>query len=128
MMKLLICFTLFFFVSSCSIANIETTKEGVLVDVYHYGFDIDRITGILEGEIEVLGCKYKINISEFKKVLNLVEIKNNRYNEFDVRSKVIFGQELYFIDREGFVKESSGGFYFLNKETFEGLLIFSSKC
>lgn len=69
--------------------------------VYFYGFRVERITGIHEGEIEKLGCLYSIRKRSFLKSV-IPGAPSGHYQPRDVRAKVIFGpHDIYFVDRFG---------------------------
>lgn len=97
--------------------------------VYYYAFDIERITGLHESEIEQYGSQFCIGRHDFEQsMLTAPERVNNlQYNKLDVRAKVVFPDKQYFIDHAGVV---SGGqeYILLDKGKFIGYLKPVRKC
>jgi len=73
--------------------------------VYYYDFNIARITGLHEGEIEQYGTKLCIVRGDFLESLfaDANKLENQKYNKLDVRAKVVFPEGHYFIDSAGTV-------------------------
>lgn len=100
------------------------SEEGL---VYYFGFDIERITGIPESQIEDYGCLFKITQNNFQESLSAAEGGATKYNKLDVRAKAVFGNKQYFLDRSGIVR--TGDRYFsLNKKSFVSHLLPVRKC
>lgn len=75
--------------------------------VYHYGFNVERITGIPEEQIEQYGCRYRVPEPQF---LSLLRGPNSAwrddYEPRNVRAKVVCGEgrDVHYIDRDGRVR------------------------
>lgn len=88
--------------------TISPTNDKAIV--YFYGFSIERITGLHENEIEKYGDLFIMTKDSFDRSrLVLPNQKNDlKYNGLDIRGKVIFRNEEYFIDRSGVFKGPRG--------------------
>lgn len=85
--------------------------------VFFYGFEVERITGIHEDEIEHYGCRYTIDRQSFMNVLQ-PNSSTNKYQRLDVRGEVVFSKDtIYFIDRDGIVRLGNKE-YLLDKKLF----------
>ena len=93
---------------------------------YVFGFDIERMTGIPEHQIEEYGCLYKISGLKFISLLKS-ETSPAKYIKLDIRAKVIFNNKVYFIDRFGVVR-SDTKFFSIDTTKFMLLLIGKGKC
>jgi hypothetical protein len=102
------------------------TDQGL---VYYFGFEIERITGIPEHQMEDHGCLYKISREDFEKSLltDPEETKNLQYEKLDVRAKVVFADKYYFISRAGVVNTGKG-YVLLDKKKFVDHLVSLKKC
>lgn len=102
----------------------DSSGQGV---VYYFGFEIPRITGIPEEQIQDYGCVYGIDQGQFTAVLHKAEAQDKlRYKKSDVRAKVVLpdGSE-YFVNGEGVVRWNDSWFI-LDKKRFVGLLTLAS--
>lgn len=93
--------------------------------VFYFSFDIDRLTGIPEHQIEEYGCLYNIKITQqrFESMLAMPSCKFS-YDERDVRAKVIFDDiQPYFINIDGVVRHGDN-FFIIDKKEFENNLLF----
>jgi len=107
--------------------QIPENEQGI---VYYFGFDIRRIYGIQEADIEKYGCKYKINRNDFfKSLLPYSKFSSHlRYQSLDIRAKVIFANTIFFIDRRGIVKLDEE-YMLLDKKNFiSSLTLIPSDC
>ena len=97
--------------------------------VYYFGFEIQRITGIPEHQMEDHGCLYKISREDFEKSLltDTEATKNLQYEKLDVRAKVVFADKYYFISRAGVVNTGKG-YVLLDKKKFVSHLVPIKKC
>jgi hypothetical protein len=106
----------------------ETKEVNEFGTVYYVGFEIELITGIPESQIEEYGYLYKIEKKSFHSILTqLKDGADQKYNAFDVRAKVIFSDECYFIDRAG-VAKSNGVYAMIDKKKFVQFLILVEDC
>ena len=128
-----LCFSLFLI--ACAYAGNGTdmkqaaplrANEGL---VYYFGFEIQRITGIPEHQMEEHGCLYKINRKDFEKSLltDKESIRNLHYEKLDVRAKIIFPDRYYFVSRAGVVN-TGNGYVLLDKKSFVDHLVSLKKC
>ena len=86
--------------------------------VYYFGFEIERITGILEQEMEKNGCLYSISRQKFTSLLQEDIALGQKYNRRNVRAKVAFeNEEPYFVSRQGVVRQGRK-FFTLGKRDF----------
>jgi hypothetical protein len=77
--------------------------------VFYFGFEIERITGLHEAEIQQHGCEYTIDRDAFYNLLLPAQDEDAvKYNESDVRAKVELGNSIYFVDRQGVVRTPKG--------------------
>ena len=97
--------------------------------VYYFGFEIERITGISEHQMEDHGCLYKISQEDFEKSLltDKESIKNLHYEKLDIRAKIIFSDRHYFVSRAGVVNTGKG-YVLLDKKKFVDHLVSLKKC
>jgi hypothetical protein len=102
------------------------TDQGL---VYYFGFEIQRITGIPEHQMEDHGCLYKISREDFEKSLltDNESTKNLHYEKLDVRAKIIFSDRHYYISRAGVVNTGKG-YVLLDKKKFVDHLVSLKKC
>lgn len=93
--------------------DIERITDSDRALVYYFGFEIQRIAGIPEQQIEEYGCRYVTSKSKFLKLLSISHSQNDlHYEKLDIRAKVIFlAGASYYIDRDGIVR--SGDQYFV---------------
>ena len=97
------------------------------VRVYYYGFEIERITGIHEEEIQEIGCEYFANEESITDTISPLDVTDVRYDPLDVRARFEFREEIYFVDRDGIVRQ--GTHYFrLDKENFVRALTLTRDC
>jgi hypothetical protein len=128
-----LCFSLFLI--ACAQAGDGTeTKQAVPLQtgqglVYYFGFEIERITGIPEHQMEDHGCLYKISREDFEKSLltDKESTKNPHYEKLDVRAKIIFSDRHYFVSRAGVVNTGKG-YVLLDKKKFVDHLVSLKKC
>ena len=78
--------------------------------VHLYGFEIQRITGIHEEEIEKLGCPYAALSKDLEKTLTKIDPNESEYERRDVRAKIEMRGKVYFVDRFGFVRQGNDHF------------------
>jgi len=102
------------------------TDQGL---VYYFEFEIERITGIPEHQMEDHGCLYKISREDFEKSLltDPETTKNIQYEKLDVRAKVVFADKYYFISRAGVVNTGKD-YVLLDKKMFVSHLVSLKKC
>jgi hypothetical protein len=130
-MKLAITMLLSLIVAACLADTDSLNNEDLdLGDVYYFGFEIERITGIPEEEIEDYGCKYKIRRVDFESLIldDLESAKVLTYERRDVRAKVVFGDEVYYIDRSGVINLNSAGTKRIDRDAFSSKLVESGEC
>lgn len=97
------------------------------VDVYYYGFEIERITGIHEEEIQELGCRYSSSEEQIGAALAQLDGADTGYDPLDVRARIEMAGKTYFVDRDGIVRE--GDRYFeLDKDSFVRALTLIGDC
>lgn len=97
----------------------QPPKTGV---VYYFGFDIERITGIPEHQIEQYGCRYTIQKGRFISLLKSAPKLKNKYDPRDIRARISFGKGVdYFVNREGIVRYRNK-YFVLDKTEFVHLL------
>jgi len=73
--------------------------------VYYFSFEVQRMVGIPEAQIEEYGCKYYIAKDQFHRALREMGFQNGGYEAGNVRAKILFeAEEPYFIDAQGFVR------------------------
>jgi hypothetical protein len=91
--------------------------------VYYYGFDIERVTGIPEHQIDQYGYSYTISKEGFVSLLKSANHLSFMYDQRDVRAHVSFGVgEQYFVNRKGIVRYGNQ-YFVLRKEDFVSLLL-----
>jgi len=92
--------------------------------VYYFDFEIERITGIPESQIEEYGSIFTINKNYFEKCLlfDIDTAKSTNYNKLDVRAKIVFSDRVYFVDHSGIVN-TGNRYAMLNKKQFVRYLI-----
>lgn len=95
--------TLLFFMLTFGVSLNCVANPGI-GKVYFDGFEKQRITGLHESELEVLCCIFTIKRKEFDEILNSEAAPVIGYNSKDVRAKIVFGKNIYFIDRQGTVR------------------------
>lgn len=97
--------------------------------VYYFGFDIQRITGIPEAQIEDYGCLFKISRLDFNSSLTARDIKTGypAYESSDVRAKVVFQDATYYIDYNGVAKWNAT-FFDVDKKKFASHLKPTAQC
>lgn len=128
-----LCFSLFLIACAHAGDGAEMKPPMPLQDnqglVYYFGFEIERITGIPEHQMEEYGCLYKISREDFEKSLltDIGTTKNLQYNKLDVRAKVLFAKKHYFIDHSGVVSTGTGHVS-LDKKKFVSHLTPIQKC
>lgn len=109
-------------------ATIESNSiEGT---VYYFEFEIERIAGIPEQQMEEYSCVYTISRQKFIPLLREDVSLGKKYNRSDVRAKVVFkDEEPYFVSREGIVRHGSK-FFMLSKQDFVSRLTYvkEGKC
>jgi hypothetical protein len=123
------------FLSACAHAgNGVDTKQTMSLQadeglVYYFGFEIQRIAGIPEHQMEEHGCLYKISRKDFEKSLltDKESIRNLHYEKLDVRAKIIFPDRYYFVSRAGVVN-TGNGYVLLDKKKFVDHLVSLKKC
>jgi hypothetical protein len=95
--------------------------------VSYYGFDVQRITGLLEQEIDDYGCPFEISRSDFDRTI--VPLSDDQvYNPSDVRAKVVFGADVFYIDRSGVGKSPNGDAFAVDKTAFASALVSTGSC
>jgi hypothetical protein len=120
---------------ACSHASTEVLAEQSMTKqsdqglVYYFGFEVERITGIPENQIEQYGCKFSISRNDFEQSLLTApdQVANIQYNKLDIRAKAIFLDKQYFIDRAGVVSDGQR-YVLLNKVKFASHLKSVGKC
>ena len=98
----------------------------IIGKAYVFGFNIERITGIPEIQMEEYGCLYDISRDSF---ISLLQVGRNmqEYQDLNVRAKVIFNNDVYFIDRYGIVRNGVN-YFSIDTKKFELLLTRKRKC
>lgn len=89
--------------------------------IYYFGFEIKRITGIPEAQIDAYGCLYKGNSDQLRQLLTAAPPSKVDYQPFDVRAKIILAQDVWYIDSNG-VAKLGGKAVAIDKALFVGLL------
>jgi len=97
------------------------------VEIYYFGFDIERITGIHESQIEELGCHYKATKKKMEESLTLLDDEKVDYEPLNVRAEIRMGGRSYFVDRDGNVRQGSS-YYLLDKEMFVSSITLATPC
>ena len=97
------------------------------VTVSYYGFEIERITGIHEEEIEELGCTYSAEADTIDSALSEVDSSDVAYDRRDVRAKIQMHGKSYFVDRAGVVRQGDD-YYRLDKARFIASLTLVGEC
>lgn len=78
---------------------------------YVYSFGIDRISGLAEGDLGEYGCRAFISEKKFLDMLKGVQTVGQKYDSMDVRAKFSLDDgRVYFVDRQGFVREGKSYF------------------
>ncbi len=98
-----------------------------LAVIYYYGFEIERITGIHEEEIEELGCTYSADSDSIERALTKLNLKNVNYDRRDVRAKIAMHGESFFVDRDGIVRKGDNYFQ-LDKARFVASITLVDSC
>jgi hypothetical protein len=96
--------------------------------VRYYGFDVQRITGLLEEEMERYGCSFEITREAFNRAALSERSAAQPYNSKDVRAKIVFGSETVFIDRFGAARRVGGEEFSVDKELFAASLVAAGPC
>jgi hypothetical protein len=96
--------------------------------VWYYGFDVQRITGLLEEEIERYGCPFEIARAAFDHAAESERAAAQPYNSRDVRAKIVFGSETVFIDRFGAARRVGGEEFLVDKKLFVDSLVAAGPC
>lgn len=111
-------------VAACSGNSSNATPE-LPMDrgtAYYFAFEIERITGIPEHQIEEYGCVYTVDRQAFLGLLRKPEPGQPlHYDKADVRAKITFREAEYFINRGG-VARAGNEFFLLDKGRFVALL------
>jgi hypothetical protein len=107
---------------ACGGAQKAMNDKGV---VYYFDFDIERITGLHESDMNGYGCSSVVDRFKFEGLLS--EGIKDKYNSLDVRAKVSFKDKDYFVDRAGNVRAGSDYFY-LNTSELSEVIMKGSKC
>jgi len=130
MMKIISIFILNLLLISCSSHGLQSKDNLVVGVVYYFDFDVERITGIPESQIDEYGCMFNIKYDDFKKsLLSDKDVSDYLiYNANDVRAMISFGSEIYYVDREGIVKLQDKKYSILNKEKLVKILYNKTKC
>ena len=90
--------------------------------VYYFGFDIERITGIPEHQIDQYGCRYTIEREKFISLLVKAPDMSSKYDQRDIRAHIsISADEQYFVNREGIVRFGDR-YFIIEKRDFVNLL------
>ena len=95
--------------------------------IYFYGFEVERITGIHEEEIEELGCAFSAESKAIASALKAVESGNSDYDRRDVRAKIEMLGRSYFVDRTGAVRQGDN-YFELDKVQFVASLTQVGTC
>jgi len=111
------------FASYESFADADPRK----VVIYYYGFEIERITGIHEEEIEELGCVYSADSNSIESALMAVNSSDAKYDRRDVRAKIEMHGKSYFVDRAGFARQGDNYFQ-LDKVRFVASIALAGPC
>ncbi|MEI2456429.1 hypothetical protein [Lysobacter firmicutimachus] len=108
--------------------ELKETTSTAIGTVYFFGFDVPRITGIPEQEMEKYGCKFKIKESDLLAAMALSQpdpLPN--YNALDVRAKISFPNGALYIDHQG-VMSWDGKFSLIDKAKFSKALTEPEPC
>ena len=73
--------------------------------IYYYGFEIERITGIHEEEIEKLGCSYSADSDAIASALTRADSDNANFDRRDIRAKIVMQGDSFYVDRAGIVRQ-----------------------
>lgn len=95
--------------------------------IYYYGFEIERISGIHEEEIEELGCAYSADSGSIEGALTKLDSDNVAYDRRDVRAKITMRGESFFVDRDGIVRQGDNHFQ-LDKARFVASITLIGLC
>lgn len=95
--------------------------------IYYFGFEIDRITGIPEDQIQDYGCLYDADKEDIISSLTTYHDSNEKYDQFDVRAKILIDNDIYFVDYKGVVKKDNNLFK-IDKDKFVRSLILVGDC
>ena len=121
-----------FFILASAICLIHANAQFAHADpeqalVYFYGFEIERITGISEEEIEKLGCSYTALSRDLERTLTGIDASASEYERRDVRARIEMRGNIYFVDRLGFVRQGDNHFI-LEKVKFVASITSSGPC
>lgn len=95
--------------------------------IYYYGFEIERITGIHEEEIQELGCLFSAKSDSIENALVKVNASDANYERRDVRAKIEMHGKPYFVDRAGIVRQGDDYFQ-LDKAWFVASIALVGPC
>ncbi len=95
--------------------------------VYYYGFEIERITGIHEEEIEELGCVYSANSDSIESVLAKADSSDVDFDRRDIRAKIEMRGKSYFVDRAGIARQGDN-YFRLDKVQFVASITLFGSC
>ena len=104
-------------VTAC-VAGEHASSQAVAASVgrvWYYSFERQRITGLLEEEIERYGCPFEITKEAFDRA-TASERSEAPYNPQDVRARIIFDSETIFIDRFGLARRIGGEEFLVDKK------------
>lgn len=114
--------------AACSSAENASGQKAQLTGVArYYGFDIERITGLLEQEIDEYGCRFEISKQDFDRAV-LSRAPAQAYNPNDVRAKVVFGSKTIYIDKSGVARKPGGPEFLVDKAAFVKALVAKENC
>ena len=88
--------------------NVDDDVQAAIIN--YYGFEIERITGIHEEEIEQLGCLFSARLESIENALVRVNSSDANYKRSDVRAKIEMHGKPYFVDRAGIVRQGDDYF------------------
>lgn len=105
-----------------AVSNGDRKISDVNGNVRYFGFEIERIAGIPENQIDQYGCNYTIQQSDFVSLLRSDDDLEKKYDKLDIRARVSFSDDCqYFINPEGIVRQGKK-YYVINKDDFVRLL------
>lgn len=109
-----------FFALGCSKIAIGQDK-GI---VHYFDFDVPRMTGIPEGQMESYGCIYTLEREKFDALIKSGKLSSSfEYKDKDIRAKVKFKNgRTYYIDSSGIIRDG-GKFFISDKKEIEKLII-----
>lgn len=87
--------------ASEAVAPASTVRDA---RIYYFGFEVQRMTGIPEGQMASVGCVYSADSTQLRQLLIASPPSWARYEPGNVRAKIEMPQEAWYIDANGIAK------------------------